>query len=161
MTERSKYSGFAPLTILLLLLVATIASAQEETGSLYGTVTDAEAEALPGASVSLGGLAALNTQVSDELGKFRFLGLDPGVYGLTASLDGFSTVEYKQIDIRAGRSTTVEVQLPAAIGEVITVTSESPLLDERKISTGTSRVLSSSTYRILSTGTFLTFCSST
>jgi len=135
MTKQSEWCGSIPLTIVLLL-VATVASAQEETGSLYGTVIDPNGEPLPGVSVSLTGLGALKVQISDVLGKFRFLGLDPGAWSLEAKLDGFSTVEYPNIDIRAGRNTTVEVQLSAAIGEVITVTSESALLDERKLAQG-------------------------
>ena len=41
------------------------------------------------------------------------------------------------MNVRVGRNTAIEVQLSAAIGEVITVTSESPLLDERKLTAGT------------------------
>ena len=65
------------------------------------------------------------------------LGLDPGSYDLEASLDGFGTVEYPKIDVRVNRNTTVEVKLSSAIEETITVTSESPLLDERRLSAGT------------------------
>ena len=75
--------------------------------------------------------------MSDERGQFRFLGLDPGSWALEARLDGFSMVEYPAIDIRVAANTRVEIQLPAVVEEVVTVTSESPLLDERKIAQGT------------------------
>ena len=135
MIERSKWCWLIPLTIALLL-GATVTSAQEETGSLYGTVMDLGGESLPGVAVSLRGLGAERVQISDKLGKFRFLGLDPGDWSLRANLDGFSTVDFPNIDIRIGRNTTVEVQLAQAVEEVIMVTSESPLLDERKIAQG-------------------------
>ena len=135
MTKQSEWCRSILLTIALLLL-ATVVSAQEEVGGLYGTVTDSNGEALPGVSVNLDGMGAGKTQITDIQGKYRFLGLDPGAYSLKAALDGFSTVEYPRLDLRAGRNTTVEIQLTPAIGEVITVTSETPLLDERKIAQG-------------------------
>jgi hypothetical protein len=111
--------------------------AQPEVGALYGRVTDTQGVPLPGVSVSLDGLGATKTQVSDERGQFRFLGLDPGEWALAARLDGFSTVEYPDIDIRIAANTTVEIEMPGVIEEVILVTGESPLLDERKIAQGT------------------------
>ncbi len=136
MTNVSKWIWISALTTLLLLLVAVAASAQEETGALYGTVTDQEGELLPGVTVTLRGMGADRLQISDEQARFRFLRLAPGRYDLTAQLDGFSTLEYPDIDIRADRSTTLELQLTAAVREVLTVTAESPLLDERKVSQG-------------------------
>ena len=125
------------LTVVLVLLGVVAASAQEETGALYGTVTDTEDDLLPGVRVTLTGMGAMKVQVSDELAKFRFLKLAPGVFHLQAQLDGFGVLEYPNIDIRAGRSTSLELQLTSALEEVITVTAESPLLDERKVSQGT------------------------
>lgn len=121
---------------VMLSMAGSIVWAQEATGGLYGTVTGAEGELLPGVSVSLAGMGATRVQVSDVQARFRFLDLDTGNYDLEASLDGFSTVEFPDIDIRAGRTTTLEIQLAAAVGEIITVTSESPLLDERKVAQG-------------------------
>src|SRR5213075_2061727 len=40
------------------------------------------------------------------------------------------------IVVNVGRNTQIEVKLSAAVEDVITVTAESPLLDERRISTG-------------------------
>ncbi len=127
---------FAVATVLLLAS-AGAAVAQEQTGNLYGTVSDNEGEALPGVRVELTGIGAPRTQFTGPQGQFRFLGLSPGSYELTASLEGFSTVEYEQVTIAVGRNTSLEVTLSPAVEEVITVTSESPLLDERKVAKGT------------------------
>ena len=132
---RKRYTG-ALLTVLLILGVA-IAEAQEEVGALYGTVTDTTGTVLPGVSVSLTGMGGERIQVSDALGKFRFLRLDPGLFRLAADLDGFSPLTYPEITIRAGRNTTLQLQLDAAIQDVVTVTAESPLLDERQLIEGT------------------------
>jgi hypothetical protein len=112
--------------------------AQVEFGGLYGSVNDGEGTPLPGVTVTLAGPGASQLQVSDGLGKFRFPRLDPGGYSLKAELDGFSPLEQPNIDIRAGRTTTLPpLQILAAIKDTITVTSETPLLDERKLAQGT------------------------
>ena len=121
----------------LLILAAGAAQAQLQTGNLYGTASDNQGEALPGVTVTVTGIGAPKVQVTNAEGQFRFLGLDPGGYKLEASLEGFSTVEYPNVDIRVGRNTSLTITLAPAVEDVITVTSESPLLDERKLGTGT------------------------
>lgn len=124
---------------LLLLVAALPAAAQLQTGDLFGKVADDQGAALPGVTVTLTGSAgAPQAQVSDEGGRFRFLKLYPGTYGLKAELDGFSTVEVADVSIRIGANANVEVTMNAAIKDVINVTAESPLLDERKQNTGAS-----------------------
>ncbi|HEV8631968.1 MAG TPA: TonB-dependent receptor [Thermoanaerobaculia bacterium] len=120
----------------IALLVAGGAYAQLQTGNLYGTVTDQQGAALPGVTVTVTGGGAPQVQVTNANGQFRFLGLAPGGYGLKAELEGFSTIDYPNISINIGRNTNIEVKLSAAVEDVITVTAESPLLDERRISTG-------------------------
>jgi hypothetical protein len=124
------------LAAATLLLAAGEAHAQLQSGNLFGTVTDEAAAALPGVTVTLTGSIAPVVQVTDGQGQFRFLGLGPGSYQLKAELEGFSTVEYPNISINIGRNTAIEVTLASAVEDVITVTAESPLLDERRISTG-------------------------
>jgi hypothetical protein len=121
---------------LLLLVAGGAAYAQLQTGNLYGTVTDDQGAPLPGVTVTLSGGGAPSVQVTNAQGQFRFLGLSPGSYDLKAELEGFSTIDYPNIVINIGRNTNIEVKLSAAVEDVITVTAESPLLDERRISTG-------------------------
>lgn len=125
------------LAAVLLLASAGAAVAQTQQGNLFGTVKDTQGANLPGVRVELTGIGAPQTQFTNAQGQFRFLNLDPGSYQLTTSLEGFSTVEYPAVSITVGRNTTLEVTLSPAVEEVITVTSESPLLDERRISKGT------------------------
>jgi len=135
--KSSKFWGRAVVVAALLLLVGgTAAFAQLQSGNLYGSVVDDKGAALPGVTVTLTGAGAPQVQVTNAQGQFRFLGLPPGTFHLSAQLEGFSSVEYPNINIAVGRNTTIEVTLQPAIEETITVTTESPLLDERKISTG-------------------------
>ncbi|HZF12911.1 MAG TPA: carboxypeptidase regulatory-like domain-containing protein, partial [Thermoanaerobaculia bacterium] len=135
--KSSKFWGRAVVVAALLLLaVGGTAFAQLQSGNLYGSVVDDKGAALPGVTVTLTGAGAPQVQVTNAQGQFRFLGLPPGNLHLSAQLEGFSSVEYPNINIAVGRNTTIEVTLQPAIEETITVTTESPLLDERKISTG-------------------------
>src|SRR3954451_7212761 len=121
---------------LLLLAVGGTAFAQLQTGNLYGTVHDQSGAALPGVTITLNGQGAPQLQVTNAQGQFHFLNLSPGSYDIKAELEGFSTVDYPNIAINIGRNTSIEVKLQSAVEETITVTAESPLLDERRISTG-------------------------
>jgi len=138
MKQRIKHRWSSTLTVTLYLLCVTgEALAQEETGNLYGIVTDTSGDLLPGATVELAGMGAPRYQTADSNGNFRFLGLDPGSYTLKGSLDGFSTVEQPSIDIRVAQNTRIDLELFPAIEEIISVTAESPLLDERQLAAGT------------------------
>ena len=121
---------------ILLLAVGASAFAQLQTGNLYGKVADQHGAALPGVTVTLDTGAAQDVQVTNAQGEFRFLSLPPSSMKLKAELQGFSTVDYPNVVIGVGHNTTVEIVMNSAVEDVITVTAESPLLDERKISTG-------------------------
>jgi len=120
-----------------LLLFAGTAMAQEDTGTCHVAVTDNQGAALPGVTVTLSGYGAPRVQVSNARGEVRYLNLDPGRYQLIAELDGFGSLEYPSVDVRVARNTSLELRMSAAVEETITVTSESPLLDDRRLSTGT------------------------
>lgn len=126
----------AALFATLLLTSGAAAVAQAERGNVHGTVTDTEGSPLPGVSVTLSGIGAPRVQTSNAQGEFRFLGLDPGVYRLEAQLQGFSPLAYEQVTVNVGHNTTLELEMSSAVAETITVTGESPLLDQRKVTTG-------------------------
>lgn len=124
-------------SVILCLFVGGMAWGQTPTGNLYGTVTDESGAALPGVKVTVSGIGAPREQFTDGQGQWRFLALDPGAYLVAAELDGFGGLEFPDVVVSLGRNTSVPLVLTAALEETITVTSESPLLDERKLSTGT------------------------
>jgi carboxypeptidase family protein/TonB-dependent receptor-like protein len=124
------------VAVVLLLVAGGAAVAQLQTGALFGTVSDDKGAALPGVTVTLTGTAAPQVQVTDAQGKFRFPSLGPGTYQIKTELQGFSPVEYPNIAINIGRNTEIQITMNSAVQDVITVTTESPLLDERRISTG-------------------------
>lgn len=108
--------------------------------ALVGVVTDDQGSPLPGVTITLSPQGSQRlapvVQVSDANGMFRFVGITPASYELEAQLEGFSSVEIPNIQVASGRTVDLEVTLNSAVEDVITVTAESPLLDERRISTG-------------------------
>ncbi len=136
MKSNNHWGRFVAVAAGLLLVSAGAAMAQLQTGNLYGKVSDQTGAALPGVTVTLDTGEAPQVQVTNAQGEFRFLSLAPASYKIKAELQGFSPVEYPKIVINVGRNTSIEVTMSSAVEDVITVTSESPLLDEKAIRTG-------------------------
>ena len=98
------------------------------TGTLTGTVVDAQGSAVPGATVTVteAETTAARTVVSNENGLFRIAGLDPGRYTLKVELTSFKPVSIADIalssaEIRDLGKLKLEV---GALTETLTVTSE-------------------------------------
>jgi hypothetical protein len=103
--------------------------------NLLGRVVDEQGAPLPGVTVTLqsSGLAPL-AGVTDANGAFTFVSLPAGSFSVKAELAGFSSVSYPRVELSADRTAVMEIHLQAGVEEVITVTAESPVLDERRTS---------------------------
>lgn len=127
----------ALVAALLVALIAVSASAQYQTGNIYGKTMAKDGALLPGVTVTLTGLGAPQTSVSDGEGNFRFLNLSPGTYRLQADLEGMGSAIRTGVGVRVGSNADVELTLNPSMSEAITVSAEAPLLDIRKSGTGT------------------------
>ncbi|HSS50684.1 MAG TPA: carboxypeptidase-like regulatory domain-containing protein [Thermoanaerobaculia bacterium] len=105
--------------------------------SIYGKVMDDRGATLPGVTIALSGAVV----VTDAQGAFAVRGLPAGTYSLKAELEGFSPIEYPNVKLVTGQSVTLEIRMSAAVEDVITVTAETPMLDERKIGNTTTTTL--------------------
>ncbi len=90
---------------------------QLQTGNLYGLVTDNNGTRLPGVTITASGQGAPQIQITNAQGEFRFLNLTPGAYNVKAELEGFSTVDYPNVQIWVGRNTSIKIQMSPAIEE--------------------------------------------
>jgi len=103
------------------------------TAHLRGVVTDEQGAALPGVTVTVRSTSfSPLVGVTDARGAFLFVGMPPGSYALQAELEGFSTIDYPNVVLSASGTTTLEMVLGTAVEDTITVTAESPILDERR-----------------------------
>jgi hypothetical protein len=124
--------SFAPLCVLGVLCAALsgmsgTAAAQETTGSISGTVTDEQHAVLPGVSITVKQTetGAERTQVTDDHGRYRVLGLTPGPYQLTARLANFSPVVRDQLTVAIGKDLLVDVEMKiGTVTEEVTVAGE-------------------------------------
>ncbi|MGB6339429.1 MAG: TonB-dependent receptor, partial [Candidatus Aminicenantaceae bacterium] len=124
----------------LLIVSSGLVTAQEQTGILVGTVMDTDGAFLPGVTIearspSQPGVA---TAITDEVGRFRLIGLSPGTYQVTFRLPGFQTLIREKILVRLGRTFSLEVTISqATMEEEVTVIGESPVVDIKKSGTTT------------------------
>src|SRR5688572_33330480 len=117
------------LVLLALLVVASPLAAQERTGSIAGTVKDSSGAILPGATVQATSpsLVGIQTAVADGQGNYRFPALTPGVYEITATLQGFTAAKVTEVRIAIGQLLKIDFALSlATLTESVTVTAESP-----------------------------------
>jgi len=125
----------ALLVAAMVLGTAGIASAQvAATGTIAGTVLGPEGLALPGAQIIVTGEKVMGDQTAytGPAGHYRIALLPPGMYTVTVSLQGFSTVVQEGVDVGVRRNSTVDITLSlSALEETVTVTGTSPVVDVR------------------------------
>ena len=122
--------------MLVSLLAVSGAYGQTQTGNIIGTVVGTDGAALPGVTVTLTGIGAPQTTVTDSQGFFRFPNLSPGTYALKGELSGYGTAASTGIAVSLGRNVDIRMTLNPSVAQTITVTAEAPLLDVRKAGTG-------------------------
>src|SRR5438045_4003539 len=97
---------FKVIVLALVAIVATaaIASAQSQTGEIFGKVTDASGAVLPGVTVTVTGPVLLQplTAVTSETGTFQFPRLAVGTYTVKFELGGFKTVIKQDMKVTVG-----------------------------------------------------------
>src|SRR5688572_368425 len=128
----------AMLAALALMLGATSAWAQSQTGEIFGKVTDESGAVLPGVVVTLTGPSLLQPQTATttETGSFQFPRLNVGVYNVRFELPGFKTVVKEGIEVTVGFAANVSQQLGVStVQETVTVTGESPIVDTKQTGT--------------------------
>ncbi|HJU44740.1 MAG TPA: TonB-dependent receptor [Vicinamibacterales bacterium] len=126
------------LALCLVLSMAGAASAQVQSGTIAGTVTDSQGGVLPGVTVSLTSADRTATFVTDTTGQYRFLALPPGMYSLTFELTGFQSISRQQVEVRIGQNVDLPIRMTvASVQETVNVIGESPIIDARQMGTAT------------------------
>jgi hypothetical protein len=126
--------------ILLCLLSASVATAQDTHGAIVGRIADPSGAVIPGASVVVTN-TAMGTKVSlttNADGFYSALLLQPGVYKIEATAQGFKKLLRDGVEVRV--ADRLEINLALEVGsaaESVTVTAEAPLMNTETASVGT------------------------
>lgn len=120
-------TSWAIALVMILPLLNVRVMAQATTGTLRGTVTDANGGVVAGATVrakneATGAEIAPVTTTSE--GSYEFAGLSPGAYTVTVEATSFKRSVTTGTDVKVGIVNPLDVKLqPGNISETVTVTS--------------------------------------
>ena len=119
-----------------VILLPALALAQ----SIAGVVKDATGAVLPGVTVEASSPALIERSrsvVTDDRGQYQIVDLRPGIYAITFTLPGFTTIAREALEVSGGGVTTVNADMRiSAVQETVTVSGASPVVD---VQTSTTR----------------------
>jgi hypothetical protein len=125
---------------LLFLLFASLLHAQTSSGTLTGTILDSSGAVIPGAQVRIIGTETgdvARTVSATELGYFTAPLLRPSTYTVEVTASGFKKLTRQAIPLRVDEVLDLRFTLePGAVNEQVTVTTQSPLVEEKTHSIG-------------------------
>src|SRR5256886_414148 len=127
------------LLVILAMALPTLSQTQITTGTIQGTVTDANGAIVPGASVEIKNLDTnlTRTLTTDEGGRFVALALPPGPYSLTVTKQGFATAVAEKLDLTVGQALNLPVAMKISqVQERVTITA-TPTVDTVKTESST------------------------
>lgn len=117
--ERLIRSSFLALA---LVLAPALASAQEVTsGSIEGTVLDTAGAPLSGVTVIITSAQGSKSELTDDLGQFRFKYLTTGKYEVRAALTGFTTLDTPSVTVNLGSRVRVNMTMKSGSMETVEV----------------------------------------
>src|SRR5437773_5174679 len=134
---------FKGICVCLLTMLALSANARAQTqittGTIQGTVSDANGAVLPGANVEIKNLDTnLSRNLStDEGGRFVALAMSPGRYSITVSKTGFATAVAESVELTVGQALNLPVSMKiSGVEERVTITG-TPTVDTVKTEAST------------------------
>ncbi len=138
----AKWSRPALALAVLILLAAwtpSAAHAQVLKGQILGTVTDTSGAVVPGAAVTLTETTqnVPRSGETNESGLYVFPNLDPGIYSVSAKLEGFNIAEREGLVLQPNSTVRANLTLQAgSVTETVMVTGAPPVLQTDRSDTG-------------------------
>lgn len=111
--------------LILALAMPVFSQTQITTGTIQGTVEDAQGAIVPGATVEIKNLDTnvTRTLTTDEAGRFVALALPPGPYSVTVSKGGFATAVAERVNLTVGQALNIPVAMKiSGVEERVTIT---------------------------------------
>ncbi len=145
----SRPARFISLFVLVFICaLPALTQTQITTGTIQGTVSDAQGSVVPGATVEIKNLETnfSRTLQTDDNGRFVALALPPGNYSVTITKDGFATAVAERVTLAVGQALTLPVEMVVSgVQERVTITAtptvdtvrteSSTIINERAVST--------------------------
>lgn len=123
----------------VLLGIPAFALAQTERGSIVGIARDATGGVLPGVSLTVtnASTGVGQSYVTNAQGLFEAPFLSPGLYRVSATLDGFNTAVIEEVAVNIGRRANADVTLmPAGLKTEVNVVARAPLVQQESATVG-------------------------
>ena len=127
------------LFTIVMLTTSALAQTQITTGTIQGTVLDANGAAVPGAAVDLKNAETnfSRSLTTDDEGRFNALQLAPGRYTVTVSKEGFATLVVEKADVNVGQALNLPLAMKvSSVQETVTITA-APTVDTVKTESST------------------------
>jgi hypothetical protein len=124
---------------LAVSLFFGVARAQQATGEITGTVTDATGAVVAGAVVSLAHPATgtQRTTRTNSAGVYDLPSLVPGAYNLKVEMAGFSTQARNDVELQVGQVAGIDFTLQVGnVSEVVEVAGGAPMLQTESAAIG-------------------------
>ncbi|MBS1800510.1 MAG: carboxypeptidase regulatory-like domain-containing protein [Acidobacteria bacterium] len=123
---------------LAIVLCAITASAQQDQGTITGTIADQTGAVVPNATVTI---REINTgfaldRKTDAGGTYTVSPLKIGTYQVKATAAGFQTAVANNLHLHAQERLGVNLELQIGTSETVTVTSEGATMQTEEASTG-------------------------
>ena len=129
--------------VLAFVAISCIAAApclaQEARATLNGTITDSSGSSIVGAQVRIANTdtGVVLSTVSNDVGQYHLLFVNPGTYRLTVEMAGFRTFARDGVLLTLGEAATLDVPMQVgAQSETVTVAAQAQLLDAEKADRG-------------------------
>jgi hypothetical protein len=119
--------------LFALACLFTLPMTAHAQSAFTGVVKDTSGAVLPGVTVEAASpvlIEKMRSVVTDENGGYRLVDLRPGVYTLTFTLPGFSTVKRDGIELESNFTMTLNTDMKVGtLEETVTVSGSSPVVD--------------------------------
>lgn len=130
MTRKISKNIISITVFCLLFGIGQVIAQSTVAGGIIGTVVDPQNAVIPNATVTVTntGTNKSENQTSTDSGGFRFTSLQPGIYTVEVSSQGFSNFKRENVIVEVGRITRINALLGIATANV-EVTVEAPVIN--------------------------------
>src|SRR5215471_12319826 len=118
--------------VAVAVLFIPIATAQINTATISGVITDQTHSVIPSAEVQITseGMGIVKSTLSNPEGHYTFTFVLPGTYDLTVQAKGFGKFERKSVSVQAAQVVSIDCELQVDTAtQAVTVSGQAQFLD--------------------------------